>query len=146
MIYISHRGNLNGPDPEKENHPDYILKACQLGFDVEIDVWKIGKDFFLGHDEPCYPVDWKFLTNPAFWCHAKNINALSALLNCGAHCFWHQNDDVALTSRAIMWTYPGKALTRMSVCVMPEKDNYKQDFSVSYGVCSDFIMRLKNER
>ena len=24
MILIAHRGNLNGPFPEKENHPNYI--------------------------------------------------------------------------------------------------------------------------
>jgi hypothetical protein len=146
MIYISHRGNLNGGDVTLENHPDYIMKAYREGYDVEIDVWKIGRKFFLGHDEPCYEVDWKFLTNPAFWCHAKNIDALSAMLNCGAHCFWHQNDDVTLTSKGFMWTYPGINLTRMSICVMPELDDYKQDFGVSYGVCSDFIARLKNER
>ena len=39
MIYISHRGNIDGPDTGKENSPDYIIKALSLGFDVEIDVW-----------------------------------------------------------------------------------------------------------
>ena len=146
MIYISHRGNLGGPVAKNENHPDYVTEACHLGFDVEIDVWKIGSDFFLGHDFPQHQVDWKFLTNPNFWCHAKNIEALSAMLNCGAHCFWHQSDDVVLTSKGFMWTYPGKDLTRMSVCVMPERQDFKQDFSISYGVCSDFVGRLKNER
>jgi hypothetical protein len=27
MILISHRGNLNGKQPNNENHPDYILRA-----------------------------------------------------------------------------------------------------------------------
>jgi|TARA_R110001583_G_scaffold38874_2_gene125177 hypothetical protein len=146
LIHISHRGNLDGPNAERENHPDYITAAYKLGYDVEVDVWKIGRDFFLGHDAPQYRVDWKFLTNSAFWCHAKNIEALSAMLNCGAHCFWHQQDDVVLTNRGFMWTYPGKDLSRMSVCVMPEQQDFKQDFSVSYGVCSDYIKRIKNER
>lgn len=146
MIYISHRGNLVGPDPSKENNPEYVMNAYRKGYDVEIDVWKIGRDFFLGHDGPQYEVDWKFLTNPGLWCHAKNLEALAAMLNCGAHCFWHQQDDAVLTSKGFMWTYPGKDLTRMSVCVMPEWQDFKQDFGVSYGVCSDYIERIKNER
>jgi hypothetical protein len=52
MILISHRGNLNGPNPERENHPDYIWEALRAGFEVEIDVWWVEGKFKLGHDEP----------------------------------------------------------------------------------------------
>ena len=38
-LYISHRGNLTGPIPEKENTVDYINDAIHQGFDVEIDIW-----------------------------------------------------------------------------------------------------------
>ena len=38
MILISHRGNINGPNPEMENNPEYIQKALDLGYDVEVDV------------------------------------------------------------------------------------------------------------
>jgi hypothetical protein len=148
MIYISHRGNLTGPDPLNENRPEYIEKAWSQGYDVEIDVWLKNGTFMLGHDEPQYPVDWKFLTNPALWCHAKNIEALSTMLNCGAHCFWHEKDKVTLTNRGFMWTYPGNKITRMSVCVMPESCGYeyfaKQPWLKSYGVCSDFVKEIKN--
>ena len=37
MKFISHRGNLNGPIEEYENHPEYILEALKKGFNVEID-------------------------------------------------------------------------------------------------------------
>ena len=30
MILISHRGNISGPIPDQENHPNYILKAIVL--------------------------------------------------------------------------------------------------------------------
>ena len=53
MILISHRGNLSGPSKE-ENHPEHIIKAAAAGFDVEVDVWVINNDYFLGHDEPRY--------------------------------------------------------------------------------------------
>ena len=36
MILISHRGNISGPNPERENHPEYIFEALQAGYDVDI--------------------------------------------------------------------------------------------------------------
>jgi hypothetical protein len=50
MILISHRGNINGKQPDKENHPLYIFEAIKQGFQVEIDVWFIDGKFKLGHD------------------------------------------------------------------------------------------------
>ena len=38
MIYIAHRGNIRGPNPERENSPDYIDEAIQSGYYVEVDV------------------------------------------------------------------------------------------------------------
>ena len=61
MILISHRGNINGSKPEMENKPEYIQQALDLGYDVEIDVWLIDGNFFLGHDEPQYQVHGTFL-------------------------------------------------------------------------------------
>ena len=37
MFFISHRGNLNGPNKKKENKIDYINKALKKKFDVEND-------------------------------------------------------------------------------------------------------------
>ena len=137
MILISHRGNLNGKS-NKENKPGYIHKALWQGFDVEIDVWYIDDEFWLGHDIPQYKIEENFLENPRLWCHAKNIDALYKMTsNSLIHCFWHQDDDVTLTSRGYLWTYPGKQLTEKSISVLPEK---KFDVEVA-GVCSDFIVR-----
>ena len=36
MILIAHRGNLKGPNPDKENKPDYLEFAINKGYDVEI--------------------------------------------------------------------------------------------------------------
>ena len=52
MKLISHRGNLIGADPGKENRPSYIKSALKLGYDVEIDVWNLNGTWFLGHDDP----------------------------------------------------------------------------------------------
>lgn len=144
MILISHRGNVAGSRPERENHPDYIFDACIAGYNVEIDVWFIDNQWFLGHDGPQYRIDEEFLLNPKFWCHAKNIEALQAMRNIGAHCFWHQNDDVVLTSKGFLWTFPGKKLYNLSICVLPEAANYTlEELSVGGGICSDFIDRYK---
>ena len=39
MILVSHRGNLSGPDPDKENNPTQINKTLDLGYDCEVDLW-----------------------------------------------------------------------------------------------------------
>jgi hypothetical protein len=54
------------------------------------------------------------------------------------HCFWHQDDDVTLTSCGFMWTYPGKPLTDTSICVKPEK-NFEIPKKV-LGICSDYVV------
>ncbi|MFX0072073.1 MAG: hypothetical protein ACFFAO_13375 [Candidatus Hermodarchaeota archaeon] len=143
MIFISHRGNLNGVNLSKENHPDYILKALEKNFDVEVDVWfSKGKEIlFLGHDKPQYKTDIDFLKNDKLWCHAKNVDALNLMLKEKIHCFWHQEDDVTLTSKGYIWTYPNKPLTNKSICVLPETDN--QNFEGCAGVCSDYIEQYK---
>lgn len=143
MILISHRGNIDGKS-EKENHPDYIQEALELGYDVEIDVWYTDS-FYLGHDEPTYKIDENFLENNRLWCHAKNEKALEKMLsNKNIHCFWHQEDDYTITSKNFVWVYPNKKLVANSICVLPEI--YNSDISGSIGICSDYIENyLKKE-
>jgi hypothetical protein len=136
MILISHRGNTTGRNLDRENDPLYIDEALRLGYDVELDVWFGDGVFYLGHDEPTYPVSSEYLKNHKLWCHAKNIKALNELVKQGMHCFWHQEDDVTLTSKGYMWTYPGKELTKKSIAVKPDRGADLGDIS---GVCSDYI-------
>lgn len=136
-VLISHRGNISGKNTERENSPDYIMEAVSAGFEVEIDVWYVGGIWCLGHDEPQYEIDKSFLLNDKFWCHAKNIEALHEMMKSDIHCFWHQEDDVTLTSRGYLWTYPGKELTENSICVLPESVNHAS--IACAGICSDYI-------
>lgn len=145
MILISHRGNINGPDPVNENKPEYILNALQTGFEVEVDVWFHENNFYLGHDEPQYEVKSDFLKSSKIWCHAKNIKCLQELLKIGAHCFWHEKDKVTLTSNNFIWTYPGQTLTKNSICVLPEKEPENIKKEIAAGICSDFIGKYKND-
>lgn len=144
MIYISHRGNTRGKDKNKENSTDYIKEAIDKGFDVEIDVWFKDNSFYLGHDFPEYKIDTKFLINEKFWCHAKNIEALTEMKKLNCHFFWHENDSYTITSKGYIWTYPGKKLSEKSICVLPESFNFKKEKCV--GICSDYIETYKNDK
>ena len=140
-LLISHRGNINKPIPKLENNPEYIQKALDLGYDVEIDVW-YNNGFWLGHDEPQYPIGISFLKNKKFWCHAKNLEALSLMiLEPDIHCFWHENDTVTLTSKGYIWAYPGKQPINNSIAVMPEINN--DNITQCKGICSDYIEKYK---
>ena len=78
MIYISHRGNINGKIEEYENYPKYIDNAIDLGYDVEIDVWMVEGVLLLGHDEPQYGITQQWLNERVhkLWIHCKNIEAV----------------------------------------------------------------------
>ena len=141
MFYISHRGNINGPNKKEENKPEYINVAIQNGYDVEIDVRFKNSQFYLGHDFAEYKVDESFLLNKKIWCHAKDVDALHNLKKINAHFFWHQQDDVTLTSKGYFWTSPGKLLTKNIICVLPEVGKDKKIDCA--GLCSDFIKDYK---
>jgi len=142
VILISHRGNINGPIPEKENSVSYINEALREGYDVEIDVWLINNELFLGHDHPDYKINLEFLLGKSLWCHAKSIDALEFLMSHDIRCFWHQSDDVTLTyPDMLLWTYAGKQLTKRSICCNLGKKNKELDSC--YAVCSDYISLFK---
>lgn len=109
MKIIAHRGNLNGPNIELENHPDYIKNAIDKGFDVEIDIWLKDKKLYLGHDKPHYNISlsWLKTYKNLLWVHLKNIDALKIFKNTTYNYFWHENDKFTLTSKKIPWCYPG---------------------------------------
>lgn len=144
MIYISHRGNLNGKFPSYENEPMYIDKALKFGYDVEVDVWMIDGILFLGHDTPQYGVtqQWFNERSKNLWIHCKNVEVMEwfSLIG-GFNYFWHEEDIMTLTSMGKMWVYPGKQPIKGSIAVMPEIHN--DDISNCIGICSDFIQNYK---
>jgi len=90
---ISHRGNLKGPYPHRENHPDYLELALKAGFGIEFDVWFVNGQWALGHDEPLYAVTFSYLMrlgmemregydyrgSPKAWMHLKNLGAVQEM-------------------------------------------------------------------
>jgi hypothetical protein len=150
MILISHRGNLNGRIPEKENHPDYIDEAMALGYDVEIDIWFNDGFLYLGHDAIQYPItkEWLMHRSEKLWVHCKDLNSFEYFTEDGVkfaniNYFFHQTDDATLTSFGYIWAYPGKQPLKSSIAVMPELNN--DNLSKCSGICSDYIQKYKLE-
>jgi hypothetical protein len=145
MIYISHRGNIDGKKPHLENNPSYVDEAITLGYDVEIDLWWVDGRTYLGHDEPQYEIDDKWLSERVdkLWIHCKNIESLNWIRSTVLHYFWHEEDTLTLTSKQHIWAYPGKQSIIGSIAVMPEI--YNDDTSKCLGICSDNILKYKNE-
>jgi hypothetical protein len=139
MKIISHRGNLTGPNQEEENKMSYIDNSLSLGYDVEIDLWYVNGEFYLGHDNPVYRTNFEFISKNGLWIHAKNLDALYQLTKTNLHYFWHQNDDFTLTSKNIIWTYPDEETTKNSVIVTLENNINKFLNLDIYGVCADYI-------
>ena len=147
MILISHRGNIEGRIPERENEPSYILNAINQGYKVEIDVWYIDNEYWLGHDEPQYKVSFDWLQShfKNLYIHCKNLPAAVRFNNppnfINFNYFWHETDTIALTSYSEIWAYPGNQPIKNSIAVLPEL--YNDDVSECKGICSDNIEKYK---
>jgi hypothetical protein len=143
MIIISHRGNLNGRVPERENTVQFIEEALNQGFNVEVDLWILGKHrYFLGHDSPDHQVDegWLLDNHESLWVHAKSIETAETLYKSNVfNWFWHQEDSMTQTSRGYIWTYPGVHLTG---CITVQPDFHPLPRTI-LGVCSDYPHHYK---
>ena len=146
MILISHRGNINGRVESLENNPSYVDLAIYNEYDVEVDVWYLEGVLYLGHDKPQYGVDFRWFRDrlSKLWIHCKNVESILYFKECGYefNYFWHQEDDITLTSKNNIWTFPGKKLTKRSIAVLPES---VKDWELTdcFGVCSDYIKNYK---
>ena|SRR3990167_5592399 len=147
MKLIAHRGLTTGPNLLLENHPDQVRAAIHLGFDCEVDLWRINNELFLGHAKPQYLISELFIANPKVWVHAKNLDALY-YLNHNTHkyhFFWHEMDAFACTNQGFIWTYPQQILTSISICVMPELHIPLQRVPqlACYAICSDYVHTIR---
>ena len=145
---ISHRGNINGPVPEKENRPSYIDCAIQLGFEVEVDIRYINNEFWLGHDEPQYKIElsWIDLRKDKLWFHCKDQESSIKLieLNDGYKFFCHNSDDYVLTSTGHMWVHnlDSKISDKCIVPLLSEHDISHYNNSTPGFVCTDFVNNI----
>ena len=150
MIRIAHRGNTEGSNPNLENTPKYLEQALAKGFDIEVDV-RLSKQekhpdtelYYLGHNEEGNPTTLSFLQQSSVWCHAKDYYTFRSLLDKGVHCFFLEDDLVALTSNRYLWHGPTKNSSvfdnnlERTICVMPEYWIGEPNLENFMGVCSD---------
>lgn len=144
-LLIAHRGNINGPNPKKENEPYYVLGTLNQGFYVELDVW-YDKGWWSGHDGPTYKTNERLISKCL--CHAKNVEALYRLRQNyrNFHFFWHEDkEDYTLTSQGLIFVKPGAKLLKNSICVMPEL-GYNGDIKKCYAICTDFVQKYALEK
>ena len=149
MIYISHRGNLEGKWAERENSPDYIDRAIKLGYDVEVDLRSKNEELWLGHDYPQYKVSivWLMARRKNLWIHVKDYGALVSIMRTELKFFCHEQDKYTLTSNGYIWSHDltNKANDK---CIIPllsseSVSSYNQeDF---YAVCSDYIYECEKK-
>lgn len=148
MKIISHRGNINGPVPDKENRPSYIDCAINLGYDVEVDIRFINGQFWLGHDEPQYKIELSWMTarKNKIWYHCKDLYSAYELLNSNEDFlfFCHSNDNYVLTSNKKLWVHDLDLIINKS-CIIPllsltEINNYSN--YEPFGVCTDYVYNI----
>ena len=144
MIIISHRGNIRGPLPDKENRPSYIDCAIGSGYHVEIDVRSINDELWLGHDEPQYKIDHNWLEKRRnyLWLHCKNIEAA---VECWVyHSFCHTNDPFTYTTTGKIWAHDLSMKIDSNVIIpLIDKDGINSlidtiHFDDAFGVCTDY--------
>ena len=143
MILISHRGNIHGKIPSSENHPDYIDRAIKDGYDVEIDIRYIDNKLYLGHDTPDYLVtlEWLEQRQDKLWVHCKNHEVIEFMNQTDLNWFWHDEDDITITSDGFIWCHPKIQPIKNSIAVLPDGMNW--DLSKCIGICSDYIQNYK---
>jgi hypothetical protein len=149
MKIISHRGNINGPVPEKENRPSYIDAAIGLGYEVEVDLRFIDEEFWLGHDVPQYKINmsWMKLRTDNLWYHCKDIESCLELIkiNAGFKYFCHNGDDYVITSTGNLWVHD-LTKTINENCIIPLLDTHdisKYCNNKPFAICTDYINDLK---
>lgn len=140
MRIIAHRGNCNGPNRGTENKPETIMSAIQMGFDCEIDVWKLNERFYLGHDYPETEITQEFFAQyrDRLWIHCKHLESLLALKD-DYNCFFHDRDLYTITSKGYIWGNINSPCHSNVIQVMPEKS---ETFSLNcLGICTDYPLR-----
>lgn len=156
MKIFSHRGNIDGPNPDRENSPEYIDEAIALGFFVEVDIRFIDDKFWLGHDEAKHVVSMKWLETrrTKILLHCKNLDVCQILPRMGFSYFVHSQDKMALISHGEIWlhdlSYKPDSPSWVNLygdCIIPlitkEQLSLIDQFESASGICTDYPNELR---
>lgn len=151
MIYIAHRGNLEGRKAEYENDPGYIDEAIKEGYMVEVDFWKVDDRIYLGHDAGQHDITLDWLLERRQWllAHAKNRSGMDYGLKNNLHTFWHNNDDYVQTTWNYTVGFPGRLpVGNLFIYGVPERFYTVEETKKlivengGFGVMSDYVKLL----
>ena len=149
MILISHRGNLDGRIPEKENSEEYIDTAIKLGFHVEIDVRTNNNELYLGHDEAQYLINLNWLIDRSefLFIHVKDFESFNFLINYDKlKIFFHTCEEhVIINNTKLLWSHDLKNISKKSIIPLLSLDDIKLHSHLKndvFGICSDYIVKL----
>lgn len=148
MKIISHRGNIKGPIPDKENRPSYIDCAIQLGYDVEVDIRFIDGEFWLGHDIPQYKIEqpWMVLRKDKLWYHCKDLQSALKMAELKIFKFFcHTEDSYVITSTGHLWVHDLNEDINHT-CIIPLLDLHSIIYNKNlnpFAVCTDYVYELK---
>lgn len=150
MKLISHRGNIIGPNPNRENSPSYIDTAISAGYEVEVDINYSNGVFYLGHDTPDYEISeqWIIKRRGDIWFHCKNLDAATHLSKISSNLqpiefqfFCHTSDTYVLTSTNHIWVHDLK-MNLSDRCIIPllsDTDVLGYKGGIVYAVCTDYV-------
>ena len=142
MILISHRGNLNGLNPERENTKEYVQEAINRGYQVEIDIRAKNDLLFFGHDTPDREVDqsWLCERREFLWIHCKDFDSLSMLIDSNLRTFFHEKESYSIISNKLIWAHDlSKFNSRCIIPLLSEEQVVSWRQQPVFGICSDFI-------
>jgi hypothetical protein len=143
MKLISHRGNINGLNPDLENSPKYIIDAISLGYDVEVDVRNNEHGLFLGHDYGQYKIDidWLKKYSEYLWVHCKDIDSVNLLIGEDLRIFFHEKESHTIIHNTnLIWSHNIKESTKNSVIPLLDLESLNKFKRLSvFGICSDFV-------
>ena len=137
MKIISHRGNVRGPIPDRENRPSYIDCAIGNGYDVEIDVRLIAGQLWLGHDEPQYKVEHSWLQprKEYLWIHCKDLAAAKECWEYQSFC--HTSDPYTYTTTGKVWLHD--LSMKVNDAIIPLIDDPIIHLAQKpYAICTDY--------
>jgi hypothetical protein len=141
MKFIAHRGNMSGPNPARENSPDYIDEAIKAGCMVEVDLRRVGSNLFFGHDYPQYKVkaEWIEDRKKSLLLHLKDFQAAKATVEWW-HTFCHVSDPYTLTSEGKLWLHDLSIQPDENTIVPLLSKELVQSYGYRrlYAICSDW--------
>lgn len=154
MILISHRGNISGRNPERENTISYIQEAINQDFFVEIDVsFSFEKNKLMlrhDHDGRGSDIDWDFISKnrDKLLIHCKDISGLRFIKDSEYNYFYHGEDDFCLSSKQWIIAHSRMGVDYINkkdiILMLPEKHGLSKDaVKECAGICSDIISFYK---